>query len=267
MAMDYNTICNQTCELAKETGELIRKEREKLTEKGVETKGKNDFVTLVDKASEEHIVQGLLKILPGSGFITEEGTASQDNEPYIWIIDPIDGTTNFIHGAPPYSISIALQHLGELVVGVIYEITADECFYAFKGGAAYLNGKKISVSSTDKLSGSLLATGFPYTEFGRMQAFMKTLDFFFHNSHGVRRLGSAAVDLAYVACGRYEGFYEYNLNAWDVAAGILIVTMAGGKVSDFKGGNNFLFGKELIASNTEIFEEFKDAVGGIMNEQ
>lgn len=264
--MDYSKICKLTCDLAKETGRFITKERKKLYDDGVEAKGKNDFVTHVDKASEKRLVSGLSEILPGSGFITEEGTAGQNNEPFIWIIDPIDGTTNFIHGAPPYSISIALQYEGNLVMGVVYEIFADECFYAYDGGTAYLNGEKISVSSTRKLSGSLIATGFPYTDFGRMQNFIKTLDFFFNNSHGVRRLGSAAVDLAYVACGRYEGFYEYNLNAWDVAAGAYIVKLAGGNVSDFKGENNFLFGKELIASNSDIFEEFKDAIGGIMNE-
>lgn len=264
--MDYNKICEQTCKLARETGEFIIGERNKLCVSGIEAKGKNDFVTLVDKASEERLVEGLKHILPGSGFIAEEGTAEQNNEAYIWIIDPIDGTTNFIHGAPPYSISIALQYDKETVVGVIYEMSADECFYAYKGGGAFLNEKKITVSSINKLSSSLLATGFPYTDFGRLQSFMKTMEYFFHNSHGVRRLGSAAVDLAYVACGRYEGFYEYNLNAWDVAAGAYIVQMAGGKVSDFNGGEDYLFGRELIASNSHIFEEFKGAVGGIMNE-
>lgn len=263
--MDYKTVCEKTTTLAKEVGEYIRRSRSKLREQGIETKGKNDFVTEVDKGSEEIIVKGLREILPGSGFITEEGTATKNNETCIWIIDPIDGTTNFIHGAPPYCVSIALQEKGELVVGVIYEVAADECFYAYKGGAAYLNGERIKVSSTPTISGSLLATGFPYSEFGRMEPFMKTLDYFFHNSHGVRRLGSAAADLAYVACGRYDGFYEYNLNSYDIAAGVFIICMAGGKVSDFKGGDNYLFGGELVASNGLISDEFQAAVGNIMN--
>lgn len=265
--MDLNNICTKTTQLAVEVGGFVRSERKKLNEKGIVAKGKNDFVTHVDKASEEHLVKGLSQIIPGSGFIAEEGTAGHSDEPYTWIIDPIDGTTNFIHGAPPYSISIGLQKDGVSVLGVVYEISADECFYAYEGGKAYLNGKEIRVSETQELAGSLLATGFPYTEFGRMQDFMKTLDYFFHNSHGVRRLGSAAADLAYVACGRYEGFYEYNLNAWDIAAGTFIIEKAGGKVSDFKGESNYLFGGELVASNAAIFDEFRNAVGTIMNKQ
>ncbi len=263
--MDYNLICRKTNELAQEVGSFIRKERARMDSDSVLTKGKNDFVTSVDKASEEHLVQGLGQIIPGSGFIAEEGTATNNSEKYTWIVDPIDGTTNFIHGAPPYSISIGLREEEQTVLGVIYEITADECFYAYEGGKAYLNGSEISVSETPELKDSLLATGFPYSEFNRMQSFMKTLDYFFHNSHGVRRLGSAAADLAYVACGRYDGFYEYNLKAWDVAAGAFIVQKAGGKVSDFRGGDDYLFGAEIVASNSNIFNEFKDAVGGMMN--
>lgn len=263
--MNLKNICELTCELARNAGEFIRSERSKLVSSSIETKGKNDFVTEVDKASEVFLVKGLSQILPGSGFITEEGTATKKDESFVWIIDPIDGTTNFIHGAPPYSISIALQQDEKTVLGIIYEITADECFYAYSGGKAWLNGEEISVSPVENLENSLIATGFPYKDLGRMNAFNETLEYFFHNSQGVRRLGSAAVDLAYVACGRYDGFYEYNLNAWDVAAGAFIVEMAGGKVADFKGDGNFLFGKEIIAANSDIFEEFKEAVGGIMN--
>jgi len=263
--MNYKEICEQTIGLVKNTATLIREEKKNFSTNQIVIKGNNDFVTHIDKASEEHLVKGLSKILPGSGFITEEGTASYENCDHIWIIDPIDGTTNFIHGAPPYCISIALHRNDEPVIGVVYELTGDECFYAYQGGKAYLNGKEIHVSPTLKVKDSLIATGFPYTDFGRMASFMKTLDYFFHNSHGVRRLGSAAADLAYVACGRYDSFYEYNLSPWDVAAGAYIVQQAGGKVSDFKGGKNFIFGKELIATNQHTFEEFKSVIGNIMN--
>jgi myo-inositol-1(or 4)-monophosphatase len=142
------------------------------------------------------------------------------------------------------------------VLGVIYEINLDECFYAFENGGAFLNGKKISVSSVAKLSDSLLATGFPYSNYERMTPFMEVFDYCLRNTHGLRRLGSAAADLAYVACGRFEGFYEYGLNAWDVAAGVIIVKEARGKVSDFSGGKNSVFGKEIIACNSNVFEEF-----------
>jgi myo-inositol-1(or 4)-monophosphatase len=263
--MDFNRITEQTIKLATEVGGFVRKERNNFTSSKIETKGSNDFVTSVDKAAEQHLVAGLSQIIQGSGFIAEEGTAVYNNEEYSWIIDPIDGTTNFIHGAPPYCISIGLRKNEQLIGGVVYEISKDECFYAFNGSKSFLNGKEIHVSSTAKVADALLATGFPYTEFGRMDSFMKTMEYFFFNSRGVRRLGSAAADLAYVACGRYDGFYEYNLSAWDVAGGAYIVQQAGGNVSDFKKTDNFLFGKELVASNSLIFEELTDAVGKIMN--
>ena len=263
--MDYNKIEQQTIKLVTEVGSYIKEERKAFLKKGIEAKGSNDFVTYVDKASEEHLVSGLSQILPQSGFIAEEGTREYNNEEYAWIIDPIDGTTNFIHGAPPYCISIGLRKGEELIGGVIYEISADECFYAFNGGKAFLNGKEISVSNTEKVSDSLIATGFPYSDFALLENFMKSMDYLFHHSHGVRRLGSAAADLAYVACGRYDAFYEYNLNAWDVAGGAYIVQQAGGKVGDFKKEGNYLFGKELIASNAYIWEEFSDKISEIMN--
>ena len=177
-----------------------------------------------------------------------------------WIIDPLDGTTNFIHAVPAFSVSVALEKDGELLIGIVYEINLDECFYAWKNGGAYLNGKKISVTGGSSLKGSLIATGFPYKEFSQMDRFFFTLKFLFNKTHGVRRLGSAAVDLAYVACGRFDGFFEYNLNPWDVAGGGLIVREAGGKVTDFSGGQNFLFGKEIIACNPNIYGEFLDVV-------
>lgn len=263
--MDFNKIEAQTIELVKEVGAYVRSERLKFLNNGIEAKGSNDFVTYVDKASEERLVAGLSKIIPEAGFIAEEGTREYDNEEYAWIIDPIDGTTNFIHGAPPYCISVGLRKGEELIAGVVYEISADECFYAFNGGKAYLNGKEIHVSTTKTVAGSLIATGFPYSDYDLLDNFMKTMDYFFHHSHGVRRLGSAAADLAYVACGRYDAFYEYNLKPWDVAGGVYILQQAGGKVSDFKKGGNYLFGEELITSNAYIWEEFSQVVSDIMN--
>ncbi|MCG8698674.1 MAG: inositol monophosphatase [Bacteroidales bacterium] len=263
--MNYKDICEQTIELARKTGDFIRSERKLFSQQKVTVKGKHNFVTNVDKQSELQLVEGLSKIVPGSGFIAEEGTASHNNETYKWIIDPLDGTTNFIHGAPPYSISIALMEDERIVVGVVYEITLDECFYAWEGGKSYLNGEEISVSDTESVSESLIATGFPYHDYDRLKQFMKTLDHFFHNSHGVRRLGSAAADLAYVACGRYDAFYEYGLHAWDVAAGAFIIQQAGGNVSDFNGGNNYLFGEDIVACTNKAFEEFQGVINQLMN--
>jgi len=253
--MDYNKLCLNVCELAREVGSYAKKERMKFSGLTIETKGKNDFVTHVDKESERMIIESLKKMLPQSGFIAEEQTSSTVDEKYNWIIDPIDGTTNFIHGLPPHAISIALKEYDEIVIGVVYEIALEECFYAWKGDDAFLNGNKIRVSSTQKVNNCLIATGFPYNDYSRMEEFIDTMRYFFQNSHGLRRIGSAATDLVYVACGRFDAFYEYSLKPWDVAAGAFIVEQAGGKITDFSGGNNYLFGKEIIASNAMVTEE------------
>jgi myo-inositol-1(or 4)-monophosphatase len=226
----------------------------------VEYKGKNNLVSYVDKKVEDMIVDALISLLPDAGFIAEENSERPKREHYNWIIDPLDGTTNFVHGIPIYSTCIALMKDDEVLLGVVYEMNLDECFYAWKEGGAWLNGKRINVSETDKLSESLLATGFPYYDYELMTEYMNVFEFCMRNTHGIRRLGSAAVDIVYVACGRFEGFYEYGLNAWDVAAGVIIVKEAGGKVSDFSGGDNYIFGREIITNNAGTFEEFLKVV-------
>lgn len=260
MEINLEDICHQVCELSREVGQFIRNESKQITVDLVEAKGKNDFVTYVDKTSEKKIVEGLLKILPEAGFIAEENTISIKGAVYNWIIDPLDGTTNFIHSLPCYAISIALAKNNVPVLGVVYEINLNECFYAWEGGNAYLNGKIISVSKAPKLADSLIATGFPYYNYNRLDEYMELFRYLMQTTHGLRRLGSAATDLAYVACGRFEAFYEYNLQPWDIAAGAIIVKQAGGRVTDFSGGNDFVFGKEIIASNHFIFKEFFSAV-------
>ena len=265
--MDYKNICDQAIEVVQKVGEYIREEREKFSSSKIVVKGLNNFVTHVDKNSEIQLCEGLLKIVPEAGIIGEEGTNSKRGEEYNWIIDPVDGTTNFIHGLPPYAISVALVKGNIPVVGVILEVASNECFSAYEGGKAFLNGKEINVSGAGKLSDSLIATGFPYSDYGRMEEFMDTLTFFMKKTHGLRRLGSAATDLAYVASGRFEGLYEYGLHAWDIAAGIIILEKAGGKVSDFEGGSDYLFGGEIVASNGHVHEEFLDAVHGFMKKR
>lgn len=226
----------------------------------VQVKGQNNFVSDVDKNAEAQIVATLRGLLPEAGFIAEEGTAGSSNERYRWVVDPLDGTTNFIHGLSPYAVSIALMDGDEVVLGVVHEAVADECFYAWKGSKAFLNGREIRVSEAATVETSLVATGFPYYNFDKIQRYMNSLAFFMQRSHGMRRLGSAATDLAYVACGRFEAFYEYSLQPWDVAAGSLIVRQAGGKVSDFSGGNTYIFGQELVCTNANIYEEFLEIV-------
>jgi myo-inositol-1(or 4)-monophosphatase len=252
--IDIVNIINPVKQLAVEVGNYIALEASRFDHKKVELKGLNDLVSYVDKTAEKELVSGLSSILPQAGFIAEEGTASNKNEEYQWIVDPLDGTTNFTHGLPVFSISIALMRAGEVVMGVVYEINRQEMFEAVRGLGARLNDQGIAVSNRTSLADSLLATGFPYWDFKEMRSYLAILDEFMKNTHGLRRMGSAAVDLAYVACGRFEGFFEYNLNAWDVAAGSLIVEEAGGKVSDFSGGNNFIFGREIIAAGQPYSE-------------
>jgi myo-inositol-1(or 4)-monophosphatase len=254
--MDLNYLCSQVCDLSRLTGAFILGELPKFQTHSVETKSLHNFVTYVDKSSEAKLVKELSKLLPEAGFIAEEGTSSVRGERYNWVIDPLDGTTNFIHGLPPFAISIALMDRDEVILGVVHEVISNETFYAWKGSAAYLNGKEIHVSKVTSVKDSLIATGFPYTEFLRIKPFMKSLEYLFTNSHGVRRLGSASVDMAYVACGRFEAFYEYGLSPWDVAAASLIVNQAGGKVSDFREGIDYIFGREIIVGNANIFDEF-----------
>jgi myo-inositol-1(or 4)-monophosphatase len=262
--MNLEKLCEDVRAIVAETAGYIAFELEKSIDLNIEVKGRHNYVTHVDKGAEEILVKGLSALVPESGFITEEGTSTKKGKKYNWIIDPLDGTTNYIHGLPPFAVSVALMADDEIVIGVVYEVVHKECFYAWKDSKAYLNGKEIHVSKVDKVNDSLIATGFPYTDFSYLSNFMETVRFFMQNSHGLRRLGSAATDIAYIACGRFEAFYEYGLNPWDVAAGILIVKQAGGKFSDFKGGENYLFGGEIVISNDLIFDEFLEDVKTIM---
>lgn len=240
-------VLQSTIPLIKKVGDFIHNESLTFNTSSIEKKGFNDLVSYVDKQAEEQLVEELGQIMPGAGFIAEEGTSDVRGEVYNWIIDPLDGTTNFTHGLPVYAISVALMQGDEIILGIVYEINRKECFYAIKGEKAYCNDKEIKVSAVSRLEDSLLATGFPYYDFEQMDKYLKILNEFMQSTHGLRRMGSAAVDLAYVACGRFEGFFEYNLNAWDVAAGAFIVQQAGGQVTDFKGGDNYIFGREILA--------------------
>jgi myo-inositol-1(or 4)-monophosphatase len=258
--LELKLLCERVYEAAKTAGRFILGERKTFASSSIEYKGRNDLVSYVDKTSEKMLVEELQRILPGSGFITEEKTIDITDKAYTWIIDPLDGTTNFAHGVPCFCVSIALAKDNQPILGVIYEMNHDECFYAWKGGGAYLNGKSIHVSTISEIKDSLFVTGFAVSEYSHLKATLDIFDYCIHNSHGIRRLGSAAADLAYVACGRFEGFFEFGLSAWDVAAGILIVQEAGGRVSDFEGKGNTLFGKQILASNALIHDEFLSVI-------
>lgn len=248
--MDLRSIDQEVVALCRTVAKFIRTESESFDRAQIEQKEDfNNLVSYVDKEAEKKLVSSLQKIFPKAGFITEEGTVEQSkNQEYSWVIDPLDGTTNFLHGLPVYAISVGLLHRQTPILGVVHEIVHDESFHAIQDGDAYSNDKKIRVSGIQSFSESLLATGFPYHRFDKTAAYLDIIKIFLDKTHGIRRLGSAAMDLAFVASGKLEGFFEYNLNPWDVAAGAFIVQQAGGIVTDFSGGNNFLFGGEMCAS-------------------
>ncbi len=265
--MDYQNICREVVAVSRSIGDWMWQERKKFSEAQVETKSFNNLVSYVDKTSEEKFVKELLRILPESGILGEEGSNSNLDNDFIWIIDPLDGTTNYVHGIPAYCTSVALQHKGTTVLGVVYEPNNKECFYAWKGSPAYCNENEIHVSDKNSLKTSLLATGFPYDDFSKMENYIDILKFFMKETRGVRRIGAAALDLCYVASGIFDGFYEYALQPWDVAAGAFIVQQAGGKISDFSNGENFIKGGEIIAANSHLHETIQKKVDFFFNGQ
>ncbi len=260
--MNLKDIEKGVIDITLEVGDFIKTEGASFDLSRIEQKdGFNNLVSYVDKEAERKLVQALQKILPQAGYITEEGTIEQSKKhEYNWIIDPLDGTTNFLHGLPIFSVSIGLTRNDKTILGVVHHIIRNECFHAIDGDQAYCNDKVIHVSPIKNLSESLLATGFPYYHFDKKDVYLDIIKDFLEKTHGIRRLGSAAIDLAYVACGRLEGFFEYKLNAWDVAAGTFIVQQAGGKVTDFKGGKDFVFGGELCAGNMHVQNQMLEII-------
>ncbi len=228
----------------------------------VSRKGPGDFVSIADKKSEKCLFQELKKARPSYGFIMEEEGEVAGDEDYTWIIDPLDGTTNFLHAIPHFAISIGLQKGNELIAGVVYDPIKDELFYAEKGGGAFLNDRRIRVSARSHMAEALLATGIPFarhTKQARAQ-FQETLEQLMPQIAGVRRFGAAALDLAYVAAGRYEGYWEPNLASWDMAAGIVLVREAGGYLCDLQGGEDFLGTQSILATNQALHQPLKDSL-------
>jgi myo-inositol-1(or 4)-monophosphatase len=262
--MDLKEICTKIELIAAEAATFIMKDYEGFDMDLKKTKGLHDFVSYVDLGAEKILVEKLGNLLPEAGFNVEEGTSEKKGSKYCWIVDPLDGTTNFLHKLHPFAISIALTEYDKPVAGVVFEAGGNETFSAWKDGGSWLNGRKIKVSSTPELSDSLIATGFPYKDFSRMENYLKCLEHFLRNSQGVRRMGSASVDLAYVACGRFEAFFEYGLNPWDIAAGTILIREAGGVVSDFSGNENNATGMEIIAANNLVYNEFREIVSKFM---
>ncbi len=252
-------MIDKVIEIAKEAGTFLKENEGKIAE--INEKGSfTNLVTDIDKSSERKIKDYIEKNFPGHGILAEESGVSSPASEYRWIIDPLDGTTNFTHAFPVYCVSIAVEHKGEIVAGAVYDPNFDELFSAEKGSGSYMNGKRLRVTSADKLERSMLATGFPYDVKDNPFKCVEHFEAFLVRAQAVRRLGSAALDICNVAVGRLDGFWEVNLHPWDSAAGVLITTEAGGKVSGFHGEKYSIYQKDICLSNGKIHEEMLEVL-------
>lgn len=253
--MDLERLTNQCLELVSEVGQYIQSQQTNVEVSDIITKEQNSFVTFVDKQSEAMLIKKLRQLLPEATYITEEDTVENQDSDLAWILDPLDGTTNFLYGIPVYSISLALKIGDTVSLGIVHAIQQNESFYAWDGAGAYLNKRKIQVNKRSDLIDALVGTGFPYDKPKRLDKPYRIIGELMGNCRGIRRLGSAAMDLAYVASGRLDAYYESNLNPWDVAAGGKIVEEAGGRVTDFKNSAEWIWGQSIVAGSTELHEK------------
>jgi len=246
-------LLNIAIRAARSAGDFIVRKINKIPDLQIEIKSKNDFVTEVDRQAEERAIDTLLKAYPNHSILAEESGEIKGTEDYRWIIDPLDGTTNFLHGFPHFAVSIACQMNGRLEHGVIYDPLKQELFTASRGDGATLNNRRIRVTNIKTTQGALLGTGFPFKNHNELETFLKQFNEFFTSASDIRRAGSAALDLAYVAAGRLDGYWESGLKSWDIAAGALIVREAGGIVGDYQGGEKHLENGQVIAGNPRIY--------------
>lgn len=253
MNLDLNKILLQVCQTANQIGEYLVREQAGLKQSEVEMKGARDYVSYVDKEAEKQLVAALKEYIPNAGFLTEEDTVEYEKKEYTWVIDPLDGTSNYVHGYTPYTVSIALMHNDETILGVVFDPVANEMFTAIKGEKALLNNKEIAVSTKDEIYNSFISFGIPYKVTTETENILQnTWKHFGHATFRVK--GSAAVEICYVACGRCDAYFHSGLSPWDVAAGAFILQQAGGKITDYNFGTNYIFGKELVATNSAIHD-------------
>lgn len=253
-------ITRQAISVVEQAGRFLQKAFSENQPREIVLKSVNQLVTHIDKTSETILVTGLREVFPEAGFLTEEETVEQEQKEYRWIIDPLDGTTNFLHGIPFFGISVALVHGDELLIGIVFDVMHQDCFWVHSGIQTHLNDTLIHVTNTVNMADSLVATGFPYYDYSLTAPYLSILEELMKTTRGVRRLGAASLDLAYVACGRFDAFYEYSLSPWDVAAGALLVQQAGGKITDFSGGNDFIYGKSILATNARLHDSILSVI-------
>jgi myo-inositol-1(or 4)-monophosphatase len=257
MSQALHPMLNIAVKAARAAGAIINRASLDLDLLKVNTKGPNDFVSEVDQAAEQAIIETLLTAYPGHGILAEEsGRAhgAKDSE-FVWIIDPLDGTTNFLHGFPVYAVSIALAHRGQVQQAVVYDPTRNDLFYASKGRGAFMNDKRLRVSKRTRLQESLIGTGFPFRKGDNFKRYVAMFEEVMQHCAGLRRPGAAALDLCYVAAGWYDGFFETGLSPWDIAAGSLIITEAGGLVGNFTGEADFLYQREVVAGTPKVYAQ------------
>jgi myo-inositol-1(or 4)-monophosphatase len=253
-------MLNIAIRAAHNAGDFIVRKINKLPDLKVEVKALNDYVSEVDREAEARIIEELLKAFPGHSILAEESGVIEGEDEYRWIIDPLDGTTNYLHGFPHYAVSIACEHRGRMAHGVIYDPFKQELFSASRGDGATLNNRRIRVANLKTIEGALIATGFPFKNPDQLDEFLKLFNAFFSSVSDIRRAGSAALDLAYVAAGRLDGYWESGLNAWDLAAGALIIREAGGIVTDYSGDGNFLDNGQIVAGNPKIITDMLSTI-------
>ena len=256
--INLKQLTADVCRIATEAGHFLKEERINFRREQVVEKHLHDYVSYVDKESEKRLVTALSGLLPEAGFITEEGSAIYQNESYCWVIDPLDGTTNYIHDEAPYCVCIALRSRTELLIGVVYEVCRDECFYAWKGGGAFVNDKSIRVSGIEEMKDAFLITELPYNHHQYKQTGLHLIDRLYGVVGGIRMNGSAAAAICYVANGRVDGWAEAFIGRWDFSAAALIVLEAGGQVTDFFGSEQFLESNHIIATNGHIHSVLRE---------
>jgi len=250
-----NPMLNIAVSAARSGGNIIMRHTHRIHSLSIKSKQRNDYVSEVDNMVEQEIIRIIHRAHPGHAILAEEsGLSEGKGNDYLWIIDPLDGTTNYLHGFPQFAVSIALQYKNRLQLGVVYDPFKDELFCAYRGDGATLNSRKIRVAQLPDLNGALLGTGIPYRPDQEVEAYLETLRVFIQDTAGVRRAGSAALDLAYVAAGRLDGFWEFGLKSWDMAAGALLIQEAGGLVGDFAGGHRHLETGNIVAANPKLFK-------------
>ena len=257
--MNLEKLTSEVCRVAREAGAYIQEERTRFNVNQVERKHAHDYVSYVDKGSERMIIEALKALLPEAGFITEEGLATHSNEQMLWVVDPLDGTTNFIHDFAPYAVSIALTRGREILLGVVYEICANECFYAWKDGGAYVDGKAIHVGNS-AIGDALICLQLPYNSDAYKPVIKQLIDRFYGHVGSIRMIGSAAMALCYVAAGRLDAYAERYIGQWDYMAGALIVKEAGGKVTNYAGDSYMMEGDSVVATNGVTHEAILEAV-------